>query len=190
MATLQTRVTNILLTPKTEWPVIAAEPANEGKLFREYIIPLSAIPAIAGFIGMTFVGVFGYRLSMAAGLKRMVVMYLLGLAGVYVCAMVIEWLAPKFKSSGSRVDALKLVAYSSTAAWVVGVIQAVPALAILGILALYGVYLFYLGLPVLMKTPTDQVVPYMLVSFVVIVVAYLVMMAIAGVIAGGPTLHI
>ena len=52
VANLQTRVVNILKDPKSEWPVIAAESTDIGRLYREYIIPLSAIPVVAGFIGM------------------------------------------------------------------------------------------------------------------------------------------
>lgn len=185
MADLQTRVTNILKSPATEWPVIAAEPSDVGKLYREYIMPLSAIGPVASFIGMTLIGVtlpFGaghIRYSMTQGLSLMVVSYVLGLVGTFVCAVVVEWLAPKFKSSGTRVDALKLVAYASTAAWVIGIVNILPMLGILGLLGLYSVYLFYLGLPHVMKTPADQVVMYMIVSFVVIVVVYIVMGGIA-----------
>ena len=42
-----------------------------------------------------------------------------------------------------------MATYSSTGAWLAGVLGLVPALGILGILGLYSLYL---GLPVLMKT--------------------------------------
>ena len=38
------RVKGILLTPKTEWPVIAGEPATVADLYKGYIIWLAAIP--------------------------------------------------------------------------------------------------------------------------------------------------
>ena len=44
------RVKAILMTPKTEWPVIAAEPATVPDLYKNYIVVLAAIPAVAGFI--------------------------------------------------------------------------------------------------------------------------------------------
>jgi len=80
---------------------------------------------------------------------------------------------------------LKLVAYASTPAWVAGVVGLFPPLAVLGILAgLYGIYLFYLGLPPVMQTPGDKVIPYMLVSAIIIVVLYLVVGAITTSVAG------
>lgn len=185
MASLQTRVMNILKSPATEWPVIAGESTDVGRLYREYIMILSAIPAVATFIGHSIIGIsmpFAgmYRRPMVEGLSYMVVFYVMGLVGVYVCAVVIEWLAPKFNSSGSRLDALKLVAYASTPMWIAGVLNILPLLAVLTLLAaLYGVYLFYLGLPVMMKTPADQVIVFMIVAAIVMFVISLVMASIS-----------
>lgn len=190
MASLQTRVVNILKSPATEWPVIAGEATDEGRLYREYIIPLAAIGPVATFIGWSILGaslplVGYYRRPMMNGLTAMVVSYVLALAGVFLCAMIIEWLAPKFKSSGSRVDALKLVAYASTPGWIAGALNVLPALGVLGLLAaLYGIYLFYLGLPVLMKTPADQVVIYMIVSAIVVIVVGMVMTSVTTMLVG------
>lgn len=191
MANLQTRVMNILKSPATEWPVIAAEVTDVGRLYREYIMILSAIPVIATFIAYSVIGVsmpFSgmVRRPMMSGLSFLLVSYVMGLVGVYVCAVIIEWLAPKFKSSGTRLDALKLVAYASTPIWVAGILNILPLLGLLALLAaLYAVYLFYLGLPVMMKTPADQVVIYMIVSAIVIFVVSLVMAMISTALAVG-----
>ena len=184
------RVTNILTKPKQEWPVIAGEATDAATLYKEYIVLLAAVPAICSFIGMTVIGVpvpfFGtVRVSVASGLTSLVVRYILSLAAAYAAAFIIEKLAPTFQSSGSTVQALKLVAYASTPAWVAGVLGLFPPLALLGILAgLYGVYLFYLGLPPVMQTPGDKVIPYMVVSAIVIVVLYFVVGAITTAVAG------
>lgn len=190
MADLQTRVTNILKSPATEWPVIAAEPTDIGKLYQNYIMVLSAIPVVAGLVGWMlfrsmFVGIVAIGTS--AMITFAVVQYVLGLANVFVCALVIEWLAPKFKSSGTRVDALKMVAYASTALWVAGVAYVIPGVGGLVVLvgAIYSIYLYYLGLPHVMKTPADQVVIYMIVSAVVMIVLALILGMIAGAVAFG-----
>lgn len=194
MASLQARVTNILKSPATEWPVIAGEATDTGRLYKEYIAPLSAIGPIATFIGWSVLGaslplVGYYKRPFVSGLSGMVVAYVAGLIGIYICAWVIEWLAPKFKSSGSRLDALKLVAYASTPGWIAGALNVLPALSVLALLAmLYGIYLFYLGLPVLMKTPSDQVVIYMIVSAVVVILVYMGIGAIGGLLVGGAAL--
>lgn len=185
MANLQTRVMNLIKSPATEWPVIAAEATDVGRLYREYIVPLSAIPVVASFIGLSVIGasmplIGFYRRPMLSGLSLMIASYVMGLIGAYVCAVVIEWLAPRFKSSGTRLDALKLVAYASTPVWVAGVFNALPMLGVLGLLAsLYSIYVFYLGLPHMMKTPSDQVVTYMIIAAVVIIVVSLVLGSVA-----------
>ena len=46
------RVKNICLTPNTEWPIIADEPTTTGDLITGYVVPLVAIGAAAGFIGV------------------------------------------------------------------------------------------------------------------------------------------
>ena len=184
---LQTRVINILSKPKLEWPVIASESTDTAALFKEYIMPLAAIPAICGFVGMTMVGVSvpfmgNIRTPSVTGITGLVVGYVLALVGVFVAAFIVDKLAPSFQSSGGFVQALKMVAYASTASWVAGVLQLVPVLAAIALLAaLYGVYLFYLGLPFVMKTPADKVIPYMLVSAIVIIIISVVTASISGV---------
>jgi hypothetical protein len=178
---LQARVVNILTKPKDEWSIIAAEQTDVPTLYQSYIAILAAIPPVASFIGLSIVGVSlplvgYYRYGFVHGIAMGVVQYVLALAGVYVSAMVIDKLAPNFQSESNPIQALKLVAYASTATWVAGILNLVPALSVLGILAgLYGIYLFYLGVGPMMKTPPEKVVPYMVVSaIVVIIVAFLV----------------
>ena len=191
---LQARVTNILKQPAAEWPVIAAEPGDVASLLQGYAAPLAAIPAICRWIGFSVVGVAvpfvgTFRVGIVRGLANAIVYWVFALVGAYVAALVIEKLAPTFKSSGSTMQALKLVVYASTPMWVAGVLNLVPALSPLIILAaLYAIYVFYLGLPQLMHTPSDQVIPYMLVSALVIIVVTvclgIVTAAVAGVGAG------
>jgi hypothetical protein len=170
--TLQQRVINILTTPATEWNVIAAESTDVPTLYTSYILILAAIPAVCGFIGTamlagTFLGGWGIGLA----LRGAIVGYVTGLVGIYIAALIIEKLAPSFGSSGGTTQALKLVAYASTPVWVSGVLNLLIILAILRIIAaIYAVYLFYLGLPPVMKTPADKVVPYMVVSAIVVFV--------------------
>jgi hypothetical protein len=86
--------------------------------------------------------------------------------------VIVEKLAPRFKSSGNTGQALKLVAYSSAPVWMAGVFNLIPALVgaatIVGVL--YGIYLFALGLPRVLHTPREQLVPFMVVCAIVFVV--------------------
>ena len=187
---LQTRVTGILTKPADEWPAIAAETIDPVGLMRDYAAPLAAIPAVCRFIGMTVVGISvpllgTIRTGIVRGAAGAIVSWVFALAGAWLAAMVVEKLAPTFQSRGSMVHALKLVVYSMTPVWVAGVLNLIPALAPLGIIAaLYSVYIFYLGLPVMMGTPADKVVPYMAVSALVIIVLSIILGAFAAALTG------
>lgn len=191
MANIVDRVKNILMKPKEEWPVIAAENTALPALYTGYIIPLAAIPAVCAFIGMSIVGLpFFGRLSMMAGLSIMITQFVLALVGVFVLSLVIDFLAPQFGGEKNPMQALKVAAYSMTAAWVVGVFQILPMLGILSILGLYSIYLLYLGLPVLMKAPQDKVVPYTVVVIVAGIVVWVVIYSIGAMLMPTPQMPI
>lgn len=187
---LTDRVTRILKDPKAEWPVIEAEVTTTEQLYRSYIAPLAAIPPVATFIGMSLIGISmpfigHYRVGIGSGIAHAIVSWVLALVGVYVAALIINKLAPTFDSAPNDRQALKLVAYANTAAWVAGVFNIIPMLGVLAILGgLYSIYLFYVGLPVMMKTPEAKVVPYMVVSALVIIVVFVVMGLVAAAITG------
>lgn len=177
------RVQSILLRPKQTWPVIAAETTDAASLYSNYIAILAAIPAVAGFIGMTLIGVGGfgisYKVPILTGVVQMVVSYVLSLLLIYVLALIVEALAPTFGGTKSRIAALKLVGYGCTAAFVGGIFSLIPALAILGLLtAIYSIYLIYTGISPLMRCPPEKSGAYTAVVIVCGVVVGVVMGAV------------
>src|ERR1700686_3221320 len=54
---LLARIKGILLSPSTEWPLIAAEPTTAGSIYMSYVLPLVLIGVIAGFLGSVLIGV-------------------------------------------------------------------------------------------------------------------------------------
>jgi hypothetical protein len=184
---LFTRVQNILFKPKDEWPVIERESASVASLYTNYILLLAAIPAITNFVVMSLIGnavaiVTRFRVPLFLGLTATIVSYVLSLAAVYLAAFIVDKLAPSFQSQSNPIQALKLVAYAYTAAWVAGIANIVPFLGFLVVLAggIYSIYLLYLGLPVMMKTPPDKVIPYIITSAVVVIVLTVIISLIVG----------
>jgi hypothetical protein len=108
----------------------------------------------------------------------------------FISTYVIDALAPSFGSEKNINKSAQLVAYASTAAWVAGIFHILPSLGILGILGLYSVYLFYVGLPIMKKTPEDKKIVYMIVSALVIIVVgfviQMILMKIVYAILGNP----
>jgi hypothetical protein len=173
------RAKGILINPKNEWAVIDTEPATTGSLYSGYIVPLAAIPPIASFIGWSLLGVsvlgFRYRIAAGTAITGAVVQYVLSLVGTFVLALIIDALAPNFGGQKSQVQALKVAAYSSTASWVAGIFLLIPSLGILAALGgLYSLYLLYLGLPIVMKAPTEKALGYTAVVVIAAIVLYLV----------------
>jgi hypothetical protein len=183
------RVKGILTTPKTEWPIAAAEPATVSSLYAGYIAIIVALPTIAGFIKSSLIGtgMFGItvRTPVGMGIVGMLVHYALTLALVYVMALIVNALAPSFGGQKDMVQALKAVAYAWTASWIAGIAVIVPWLgwliAIAG--AVYAIYLLYLGLPYTMKCPPEKAGGYTAVSIIIaIVLSWIVALIVGGVI--------
>jgi hypothetical protein len=172
------RVKDILLRPAQTWEVIDVEPTTTADLYKRYIIPLAAIPAVAGFIGFALVGVgvpgLGFKTGIVSTAVSQAVQFLLTLGMTFVLALIIDGLAPTFGGQKNQIQALKVAAYSTTAWWVAGVVLLIPMLAPLMLLGLYSLYLFYTGLPRLMKTPAEKSVPYVAVVILAAIVVGLV----------------
>jgi hypothetical protein len=170
------RVKGILMTPRQEWAKIDAEPTSTGPLLTGYVLPLIAIGPIATAIGWSAFGMGGlFRMSMGYALSFAITMFILGVIGVFVCAWVINALAPTFGATQNMQQAIKVSAYFPTAAWVAGIFNLMPTLAFVGIIGgLYSLYLLYIGLPILMKAPPDKAISYTVVVVIVTVIIYIV----------------
>jgi hypothetical protein len=175
---LVVRVRSILVEPRSEWGVIDAEPATTGSIYR-YVLILAAIPAICQAIKFSMVGVF--HITPVLATQFAITNYVGALIAVYVLALIISALAPTFGGQKGQIPALKVAAYSATAAWVSGIFVLIPLLGILALVgALYSLYLLYLGLPVLMKSPPDRSIAYTVVTVIAAIVVFMVIGAIVG----------
>ncbi len=178
------RVKAILLQPKSEWPVIAGEPGDTGYLFSNYVCIVSAIPPVCTFIGGVIIGYGPFHLGIVAGLIHAVIMYVLGLVGVFVVAYIIDFLAGTFDGQRNLDNAMRVSAYAPTAAWVAGVFSIVPFLSILGILGLYSIYLLHTGIVALMKPPESKAIIYTIAVIVCVFVIYIVIFGAVGALFG------
>ena len=173
------RVKGILLTPKTEWPVIAGESTTVADLYKGYIVWLAAIPPIFTFLLLA-------RFMPGFALSRLVLQYVLTLVMVYVVGLIIDALAPTFGGTKDKVQALKTITYSITASCVAGIALILPLLGALIALAalVYNIYLLYLGLPHTMKCPPERAGSYTAVIVIVALVAGLLIGTVVGAVTG------
>lgn len=182
------RVKNILLTPKTEWPVIAAEPTQPKDLILGYVLPLAGLAAIAGIITSAVIGstVLGatFRMPIMWAVVAAIYQLVMSVVSVFIVGFIIDALAPSFGAQKNFNQAIKVAAYSYTAGWIGAVLGIIPYLGwLLAILlTLYGIYLLYLGLPRVMKNPEDKSIGYTAVVIVVAIIVSIVIFTIGGLI--------
>jgi Yip1 domain len=161
------RIKNIVLSPSSEWAVIAPEPTSIALLFTGYAAPLAAFAAVISFTRMSLLGVsvpFGatFRTPIMSGLIYALAAFGFGLLGVFLIGLIINSLAPTFSGQRDQRQALKVAAYSLTPAWLSTVFGLLPAFSTLLqlIAGMYGIYVLYLGLPVLMRSPREKALGY------------------------------
>lgn len=173
------RAKNILLTPKTEWPVVAGESDTLSSLLTSYVIPLAAIPAIAGLLnGLVIFPGAGTRFVAITA----IITYVSTILSYVITTYAVDLLATNFKSEKDLNKSAQLVAFSSTASWVAGILGIIPVIGAMAGFAggIYSIYLMYLGVGPMKKTPEDSKVIYMVVVGVVLIATSMVVASILG----------
>lgn len=178
------RVQRLVLSPATEWDVIAGEDADIQRIYMNYVGPLIIAAAVAAAIGISVFGISAgfvtFRVSAGSALTQAVAQIGLGLVGVYVTSIVINALAPQFGGTADAGQAFRLAAYAPTPYWVASVLTIIPQLEIIALLVgLYSVYLLFVGLPKLMKPTEDRALVYTLAVAGVMIVIYILIDAVS-----------
>ncbi len=181
------RVRDILIRPQSEWRRIASEEPDA--LISPYVLPLAVLGAVVSFAASVF---YGGNLALNAALVSKAVASLLylifALAGVWLAAIVINTLAPRFGAEPHVGRARQLAAYASTPILVAMLASIAPPVAggIVAAGVIYTLVLLAMGMTPLMpvRDPSNNV-PRFTISFA----------ALAGLIAAlvavfaGPLIH-
>lgn len=159
-------------------------PATVNSIMINYVAVLAAVPFFATLIGdLWYYSLFGSFAGYLIGYAFLaaVLTYIFDLISVYVIAIVIQTLSGNFGSTNDRIRSLKLSAWVFTPAFLISVLNIIPFLGVLTILGiLYGLYILYLGVPIVLGTPKEKVVPYVVAIVVATFVVYLVIGVIIG----------
>lgn len=170
------RVKSIILTPKKEWEVIAAEESTAASVLMGYLLPLVIIVAIANFIGYSIVGMnspLGRIVGFGWGIRYAILTFANYIVGTFLTAYVISFLAPSFNGEKNYRKAFKLVVYSYTPILVAGLLFIIPALGTLVLIAaLYSFYILYLGLGLMTGVPKEKQTTFLIVSVVALILVY------------------
>jgi len=173
IAKMLPRIKNILLAPKQEWPIIAAEKSGHVRVLTSWLLPLSLVAAVATLIGH---GILRLGVPMHLGIAMAVSQIVGTIGGAYLTAFIVNLLAEKYDSKKDLDQAFALIAYSYTPACLGGLFQIIPPLAAIGsLVGLYGLYLLYVGLPPMMKTPPEKNTGYFVVSLLCVIGVFIVL---------------
>jgi len=145
--------------------------------FNDIIIYLAIVgfPTFIGLlIGYGFLwwgggNLIGYAFAIA------IITYIMAIIGVIIFGHILNAIAPNFKTTQNKMQALKLVSYAATPWLLLGIVNIFPAAGLISLLGgLYGLYILYIGIPILMGTGKEQ----HLGLFVVGLIIYIVIMGI------------
>jgi hypothetical protein len=170
---LLSRIRKLVLSPETEWGVIASEPTTVAELYAGYVMPLALPAALVGFLGES--------------LRMPILLFVSALFGVFIVGLIINVLAPSFSGRRDQRQAFKVAAYSLTPASLSSILGLAPPILAMPLQLLagfYGVYLLYLGVPVLMQSTREKAFGYSASVVICIVVVGLVFAVLNTVYAG------
>jgi|AntDeeMinimDraft_5_1070356.scaffolds.fasta_scaffold14045_1 hypothetical protein len=172
------RVKGILLEPRKEWEKIRTEQTSNKELILYYVLPFVALAALISLLAIWSNNYLGFWLALRFAVLQLV----LPIITVIVTAVVINELAETFNSSKDLNSAMKLMAYSYTPFLLINIITSISwTLGFLSLLGLYGVYLLWVGLPVMMKTPKDKRLAYIVAAFVAVLLVNIIISALFGI---------
>ncbi len=147
-------------------------------LMMNYVGILAIVPFIATLIGDLWY--FAHANKYAFAIPGAILAYVLEVVGVIVLGVVIWKLGPSFGTNTTQAMATTLSAYVYTPGFLISIVYIIPQIGLLTILGLlYGLYIFYKGVPILLNTPQDRVLVYVIVVVIVALVIGIVFTSIA-----------
>lgn len=192
---LISRIWGLFLHPGKEWEVIQQEQADRPKPYLLYVLLLSAIPPIAGYIGATQTGwQIGdgviTKLTVESTIPLCIAAYVAIVIGIYVTGIAIDWMRTTYTDLGkSDFSGLGLATYVSVPLLILSLVGMYPVIW-LGLITLvvassYSAYLLYKGVPVLFQIPQERgmmfasaILTFALVIAVVLIISTVIIWAI------------
>jgi hypothetical protein len=146
-------------------------------LIINYVAIVALVPLVATLVGDTlyYSSRFTRHNVIAGAVGVAIVTYILQIIGVLIVGAVIWKLVPYFASKTDQTRATVLAAYGYTPVALIAIVDFIPQIAFLTVLGLlYGLYIAYVGLPILIGTPKDRVLTYLIAIIIAAFVVYAV----------------
>jgi len=174
------RVKNLILSPKEEWIGIHKEDGTKNEIILNYALPLLIIIVICSIIGDI---IFASRLSFSFMyvITKAIIMFAVAFVTMYFSAIIINEVTTSFNSKKNIHGTFKLVVYSFTPYLIASAFtNLLPPLGISLLFALYSIYLFWIGTSIVLETPEDNKVGFVVISGLIMAGIYTVVSLILG----------
>jgi len=170
----------LVFTPRAAWERIAADTPGTGKVLLLHTVPLSAIPAVCWYYGVTTQGwsISGdvMRLTAESALPMCVLFFLAMVVGVLFLGAMVWWMSGTYGEKTGMGPAVALISYTATPFFLAGVMGLWPVLWIdilLGVgIATWCIYLLYLGVAPMMHVSRERGFLFASAVFAVALVAF------------------
>lgn len=159
-------IVGIFSQPAETWNYIKNENFSIGKIYRNYISIVAALPPIAFYFGTTEIGwTVGAdtnieKFTHDIGLIYSSLLYIAILFGIFIMGAVVKWMAKTYEVNPDLPRCISLSAYSITPLLLVGITLVYPIPWLLLMLSLgalaYTIYFLYLGVPIIMDIPKEK----------------------------------
>lgn len=179
------RARNLIINAKAEWNIIQSEALTKETIVKSYAIPLILLMAVCSLLGSLVMG-SGLWFAIIKALGVFGFSYF----GMHVSTIIIHELTSSFNSKKDLNTTFKLVVYSFTAQFIVSAIVYLwPPMSMLNVFGLFSIYLFWEGSSILLETPEDNKVGFVVVSALVIVGVFAILyLILAGILTTISTL--
>lgn len=155
----------IMLSPTATWEAIRDQEDSVLMTYLKFVLPISLLPAVAWYFGSAVIGwELGdrtIRLTSTSAMQIMALFYLAMLIGTGMLGFMVHWMSETYEADTSTPGkGVMIAAYTLTPMYLCGATGFYPMLwldMLLGCAAAaYAVYLLYIGVPIVMRIPSER----------------------------------
>ncbi len=154
----------VIYSPKTAWPQIKQANRSSSWLFVRFVLPLTLLPPLFGFIGASYTGwhLFGkhYLMPVETAAILSFAAWIALIVALTVAANFVRWMAKTYGANPEYRQCYALVAYSATPLFLAGILGAYPILwldLLITIAALgLAIRILFTGVPIIMDIPEER----------------------------------
>jgi hypothetical protein len=160
---LYRRVSNIIINPEREWAAISGGDHSVNYIRNNFVLPLTALVAVAAFIGTFIFRNPGLNIMYAvlAGVKY----FLLLLAVVYLSSVILKEITYSMDLGRSFGISFRLIIYSLVPFFLCQMLSRIfESLIFINILAFYGLLIFWVGMEKTLALPDHKKIPLLVIT--------------------------